>query len=109
MSSNGASSAGDLWRLSVDVCQLPSSHQQIHELLSKPLERIKGGLAGCSILGPSQTLACRNCGQFESVDVQLGYVTQGSHEIADVTHHPVLSKVNQGHLGALRKAFPNSD
>ena len=77
--------------------------------LEKVLERINSNAASCSMLGASETLNYRNRAQFKSDGVKLGYVAQGSHEIADVTHCPVLNEVNQLHLEVLRRSLPNSD
>ena len=77
--------------------------------LEKVLERINSNIAGCSVLGARETLNYRNRAQFKSDGVKLGYVAQGSHKIADVTHCPVLNEVNQVHLRALRQSLPNSD
>ena len=77
--------------------------------LSKVLERITGKAASCSMLGASQTLSYRNRAQFKSDGVKLGYVAQGTHEIVDVIHCPVLNVTNQGHLSAIRQSLPNSD
>ena len=77
--------------------------------LSKVVERISSYDVSCAMLGASQTLGYRNRAQFKSDGVKLGYVAQGSHEIADVAHCPVLNEVNQVHLRALRKSLPNSD
>ncbi len=61
------------------------------------------------MLGASQTLTYRNGAQFKSDGVKLGSVAHGSHEIADVTHFPVLNEVNQVQLRALRQSLPNND
>ena len=85
----------------------PTQLEQKQARLSKAFERITGNAARCSMLGASQTLGYRNRAQFKSDGVKLGYVAQGSHEIADVTHCPVLNVTNQGHLSALRQSLPN--
>lgn len=54
-------------------------------------------------------MAYRNRAQLKSDAVKLGYVAQRSHEIADVIRRPVLNKINQVHLRALRQALPNID
>jgi 23S rRNA (uracil1939-C5)-methyltransferase len=85
----------------------PAQLKQKQDRLSKVVERITGKVASCSMLGGSQTLSYRNRAQFKSDGVKLGYVAQGSHEIVDVTHCPVLNVTNQGHLSALRQSLPN--
>jgi len=85
----------------------PTQLEQKQVRLSKVFERITGNAASCSMLGASQTLSYRNRAQFKSDGVKLGYVAQGSHEIVDVTHCPVLNVTNQGHLSALRQSLPN--
>ena len=77
--------------------------------LSKVFERINGDPANCSMLGASQILSYRNRAQFKSDGVTLGYVAQGSHEIADVGQCLILNEANQLHLRALRQSLPNSD
>ena len=77
--------------------------------LAKVAERINSNATSGSMLGASQALAYRNRAQFKSNGVKLGYVAQGSHEIVDVTHCPVLNEVNQAHLEVLRRSLPNSD
>ena len=86
----------------------PAQLKQKQARLSKVVERITGKAASCSMLGASQTLSYRNRAQFKSDGVKLGYVAQGTHEIVDVTHCPVLNVTNQGHLSALRQSLPNS-
>ena len=85
----------------------PTQLEQKQVRLSKVFGRITGNAASCSMLGASQTLSYRNRAQFKSDGVKLGYVAQGSHEIVDVTHCPVLNVTNQGHLSALRQSLPN--
>jgi 23S rRNA (uracil1939-C5)-methyltransferase len=85
----------------------PTQLEQKQVRLSKVFERITGNAASCSMLGASQTLSYRNRAQFKSDGVKLGYVAQGSHEIVDVTHCPVLNVTNQCHLSALRQSLPN--
>ena len=87
----------------------PTQIKQKQARLEKVLERINSNIAGCSVLGARETLNYRNRAQFKSDGVKLGYVAQGSHKIADVTHCPVLNEVNQVHLRALRQSLPNSD
>ncbi len=87
----------------------PTQIKQKQARLEKVLERINSNIAGCSMLGARETLNYRNRAQFKSDGVKLGYVAQGSHKIADVTHCPVLNEVNQFHLRALRQSLPNSD
>ncbi len=87
----------------------PTQIKQKQARLEKVLERININIAGCSVLGARETLNYRNRAQFKSDGVKLGYVAQGSHKIADVTHCPVLNEVNQVHLRALRQSLPNSD
>ena len=87
----------------------PTQLKQKQARLAKVLERINSNTAGCSMLGARETLNYRNRAQFKSDGVKLGYVAQGSHEIADVTHCPVLNDVNQVHLRTLRQSLPNSD
>lgn len=87
----------------------PTQIKQKQARLEKVLERINSNIAGCSVLGACETLNYRNRAQFKSDGVKLGYVAQGSHKIADVTHCPVLNEVNQVHLRALRQSLPNSD
>ena len=87
----------------------PAQLEQKQVRVSKVFERITGNTASCSMLGASQTLGYRNRAQFKSDGVKLGYVAQGSHEIADVTYCPVLNDVNQVHLKALRQSLPNSE
>ena len=87
----------------------PTQIKQKQARLEKVLERISSNIAGCSVLGARETLNYRNRAQFKSDGVKLGYVAQGSHKIADVTHCPVLNEVNQVHLRALRQSLPNSD
>ena len=87
----------------------PTQIKQKQARLEKVLERINSNIAGCSVLGARETLNYRNRAQFKSDGVKLGYVAQGSHEIADVTNCPVLNDVNQVHLRALRQSLPNSD
>ena len=82
--------------------------EQKQARLSKLVERITGKAASCAVLGASQTLGYRNRAQFKSDGVKLGYVAQGTHEIVDVTHCPVLNVTNQVHLSALRQSLPNS-
>ena len=82
--------------------------EQKQARLSKLVERITGKAASCAVLGASQTLDYRNRAQFKSDGVKLGYVAQGTHEIVDVTHCPVLNVTNQVHLSALRQSLPNS-
>ena len=86
----------------------PTQLEQKQARLSKVVERITGKAASCSMLGASQTLSYRNRAQFKSDGVKLGYVAQGTHEIVDVTHCPVLNDTNQVHLSALRQSLPNS-
>ena len=86
----------------------PTQLAQKQVRLSKVFERITGNAASCSMLGASETLSYRNRAQFKSDGVKLGYVSQGTHEIVDVTHCPVLNVTNQGHLSALRQSLPNS-
>ena len=86
----------------------PTQLAQKQVRLSKVFERITGNAASCSMLGASETLSYRNRAQFKSDGVKLGYVAQGTHEIVDVTHCPVLNVTNQGHLSALRQSLPNS-
>ncbi len=86
----------------------PTQLEQKQVRLSKVFERITGNAASCSMLGASETLSYRNRAQFKSDGVKLGYVAQGTHEIVDVTHCPVLNVTNQGHLSALRQTLPNS-
>ena len=87
----------------------PTQIKQKQARLEKVLERINSNTASGSMLGARETLNYRNRAQFKSDGVKLGYVAQGSHEIADVTHCPVLNDVNQVHLRALRQSLPNSD
>ena len=87
----------------------PTQPKQKQARLTKVLERINSNTAGCSMLGARETLNYRNRAQFKSDGVKLGYVAQGSHEIADVTQCPILNDVNQVHLRALRQSLPNSD
>ena len=87
----------------------PTQIKQKQARLERVLERINSNIAGCSVLGARETLNYRNRAQFKSDGVKLGYVAQGSHKIADVTHCPVLNEVNQVHLRALRQSLPNSD
>ena len=86
----------------------PAQLEQKQARLSKIFERITGNAASCSMLGASQTMGYRNRAQFKSDGINLGYVAQGSHEIVDVTHCPVLNVTNQGHLSSLRQSLPNS-
>ena len=86
----------------------PAQLKQKQDRLSKVVERITGKAASCSMLGASQTLSYRNRAQFKSDGEKLGYVAQGTHEIVDVTHCPVLNVTNQVHLSALRQSLPNS-
>ncbi len=86
----------------------PTQLEQKQARLSKVVERITGKAASCAMLGASQTLGYRNRAQFKSDGIKLGYVAQGSHEIVDVTHCPVLNVTNQGHLSVLRQSLPNS-
>ena len=86
----------------------PTQLEQKQARLSKLVERITGKAASCAVLGASQTLGYRNRAQFKSDGVKLGYVAQGTHEIVDVTHCPVLNVTNQVHLSALRQSLPNS-
>ena len=86
----------------------PAQLEQKQARLSKVVERITGNAASCSMLGASQTLGYRNRAQFKSDGVKLGYVAQGTHEIVDVTHCPVLNVTNQVHLSVLRQSLPNS-
>ena len=86
----------------------PTQLAQKQVRLSKVFERITGNAASCLMLGASETLSYRNRAQFKSDGVKLGYVSQGTHEIVDVTHCPVLNVTNQGHLSALRQSLPNS-
>ena len=83
--------------------------EQKQARLSKLVERITDKSASCAMLGASQTLGYRNRAQFKSDGVKLGYVAQGTHEIVDVTHCPVLNDVNQVHLRTLRQSLPNSE
>ena len=85
----------------------PTQLKQKQARLSKVVERITGNVASCSMLGASQTLSYRNRAQFKSDGIKLGYVAQGTHEIVDVTHCPVLNVTNQEHLSALRQSLPN--
>ena len=87
----------------------PTQLEQKQARLATSVERISSNTVGCSMLGARETLNYRNRAQFKSDGVKLGYVAQGSHEIADVTHCPVLNDVNQDHLRALRQSLPNSD
>ena len=87
----------------------PTQLEQKQARLSKVVARITGNAASCCMLGASQTMGYRNRAQFKSDGVKLGYVAQGSHEIADVTHCPVLNDLNQVHLKELRQSLPNSD
>ena len=87
----------------------PAQLKQKQDRLSKVVERITGKAASCSMLGASQTLSYRNRAQFKSDGEKLGYVAQGTHEIVDVTHCPVLNDVNQVHLRTLRQSLPNSE
>jgi len=87
----------------------PTQLEQKQARLSKVVARITGNSASCSMLGASQKMGYRNRAQFKSDGVKLGYVAQGSHEIADVTHCPVLNDLNQVHLTELRQSLPNSD
>ena len=82
--------------------------EQKQARLSKVVERITGKAARRAMLGASQTLGYRNRAQFKSDGIKLGYVAQGTHEIVDVTHCPVLNVTNQGHLSVLRQSLPNS-
>ena len=86
----------------------PTQLEQKQARLSKVVERITGKAASCAMLGASQTLGYRNRAQFKSDGIKLGYVAQGTHEIVDVTHCPVLNVTNQGHLSVLRQSLPNS-
>ena len=86
----------------------PTQLEQKQARLSKVVERITGKAASCAVLGASQTLGYRNRAQFKSDGIKLGYVAQGTHEIVDVTHCPVLNVTNQGHLSVLRQSLPNS-
>ena len=99
------SCGGCLWMF-VDY---PTQLEQKQARLSKVVARITGNAASCSMLEASQTMGYRNRAQFKSDGVKLGYVAQGSHEIADVTHCPVLNDLNQVHLKELRQSLPNSD
>ena len=87
----------------------PTQLEQKQARLSKAFERITGKAASCAMLGASQMLGYRNRAQFKSDGVKMGYVAQGTHEIVDVTHCPVLNDVNQVHLKTLRQSLPNSD
>ena len=87
----------------------PTQLEQKQARLSKVFERITGDAVSCSMLGASETLTYRNRAQLKSDGVKLGYVAQGSHEIADVTHCPVLNEANQVHLRTLRQSLPNND
>ena len=86
-----------------------STTQLKQKRLSNVIERIKSHDSSCSVLGASQTLACRNRAQFKSDGAKLGYVAQGSLEIIDVTKCLVLNEVKQVHLRALRQSLPNND
>ncbi|MEC7992848.1 MAG: class I SAM-dependent RNA methyltransferase [Pseudomonadota bacterium] len=86
----------------------PTQLEQKQARLSEVVERITGKAASCAMLGASQTLGYRNRAQFKSDGIKLGYVAQGTHEIVDVTHCPVLNVTNQGHLSVLRQSLPNS-
>ena len=86
----------------------PAQLKQKQDRLSTVVERITGNAASCSMVGASQTMGYRNRAQFKSDGINLGYVAQGSHEIVDVTHCPVLNVTNQGHLSSLRQSLPNS-
>ena len=86
----------------------PTQLEQKQARLSKVVERITGKATSCAMLGANQTLGYRNRAQFKSDGVKLGYVAQGTHEIVDVNHCPVLNVTNQGHLNVLRQSLPNS-
>ena len=86
----------------------PTQLEQKQARLSKVVERIAGKATSCAMLGANQTLGYRNRAQFKSDGVKLGYVAQGTHEIVDVNHCPVLNVTNQGHLNVLRQSLPNS-
>jgi 23S rRNA (uracil1939-C5)-methyltransferase len=87
----------------------PTQLEQKQARLSRVFERFTSKAASCSMLGASETLAYRNRAQLKSDGFKLGYLTQGTHEIVDVTHCPVLNEVNQVHLRALRQSLPNND
>jgi 23S rRNA (uracil1939-C5)-methyltransferase len=87
----------------------PTQLEQKQARLSRVFERFKSKAASCSMLGASETLTYRNRAQLKSDGFKLGYLTQGTHEIVDVTHCPVLNEVNQVHLRALRQSLPNND
>jgi 23S rRNA (uracil1939-C5)-methyltransferase len=87
----------------------PTQLEQKQARLSRVFERFTSKAASCSMLGASETLTYRNRAQLKSDGFKLGYLTQGTHEIVDVTHCPVLNEVNQVHLRALRQSLPNND
>ena len=87
----------------------PTQLEQKQARLSRVFERFTSKAASCSMLGASETLTYRNRAQLKSDGFKLGYLTQGTHEIVDVTHCPVLNEVNQMHLRALRQSLPNND
>ena len=87
----------------------PTQLERKQARLSRVFERFTSKAASCSMLGASETLTYRNRAQLKSDGFKLGYLTQGTHEIVDVTHCPVLNEVNQVHLRALRQSLPNND
>ena len=87
----------------------PTRLEQKQVRLLKVFKRITGNAVSCSMLGASQILSYRNRAQFKSDGVKLDYLAQGTHEIVDVTHCPVLNVTSQRQLSALGQSLPNSD
>ena len=83
--------------------------QQKQIRLAKAVERINPKLPEFAVIEAGQTLGYRNRAQLKTDGVKLGDVAQGSHEIADVVHCPVLNKATQAQLSTLRRSLPKRD